>query len=77
MPRITIQLNEDEMQALRRLAAVEQRSETDIVRTALAVYAETNRPLLKGIGNYRSGCSDISEKARELLRGDTMEGRWP
>jgi predicted transcriptional regulator len=77
MTAITIQLEDDEVQALRRLAAAEQRSETDIVRTALAAYAQTSRPLPKGIGKYHSGRSDVSEKVRELLREDVKEGRWP
>lgn len=70
-------LEDDEVQALRRLAAAEQRSETEVVRTALAAYTQMTRPLPQGIGKYRSGRSDVSEKARELLREDVKEGRWP
>jgi hypothetical protein len=74
---ITIQIDETIAEALRRLAAAEQRSETDIVRTALAVYTQTYRPLPKGIGKYHSGQTDISAKARDVLREDLKEGRWP
>jgi predicted transcriptional regulator len=74
---ITIQLDDDMAEALRRLAVLEQRSETDIVRTALAAYAQSSRPLPKGLGKYHSGRTDISERARELIREDVKEGRWP
>jgi hypothetical protein len=75
VPTITIRVDKETAEALRRLAALEQRSEADIVRTALAAYAQP-RPRPKGIGKYRSGRGDVSEKARELIREDVKEGRW-
>jgi|GEM_PF-1175894 len=73
---ITIMVDDETAEALRRLAALEQRSEADIVRTALAAYA-TVQPRPKGIGKYRSGRSDVSVKARELIRKDVKDRRWP
>jgi hypothetical protein len=77
MTAITVQLDDEMAQLLRRLAAAQQRSETDIVREALAAYAQTSRPLPKGIGKYHSGREDVSEKARDLLRDAAKEGLWP
>ena len=76
MTSITIMVDDDTADALRRLAALEQRSEADIVRTALAAYTGAH-PRPKGIGKYRSGRRDVSAKARELIRKDVKEGRWP
>ncbi len=76
MTSITIMVDDETAEALRRLAALEQRSEADIVRTALAAYA-TVQPRPKGIGKYRSGRSDVSVKARELIRKDVKDRRWP
>ena len=74
---ITLTVDDQTAEALRQLAALEQRSEADIVRTALAAYARAAQPRPKGIGKYRSGRSDVSVKARDLIRKDVKEGRWP
>ena len=76
MTSITITVDDETAEALRRLAALEKRSEADIVRTALAAYAQ-ERLLPKGIGKYRSGRSDVSMRAREIIREDVKDGRWP
>jgi hypothetical protein len=73
---VTISVDTETAIALRRLAELEDRSEAEIVRSALAAYT-TTRPRLKGIGKYRSGRKDVSRRARELLRQDAQDGRWP
>ncbi len=73
---ITIVVDDETAESLRRLAELEQRTEADILRTALAAYANA-QPRPKGIGKYRSGRSDVSVKARELIREDVKDGRWP
>ena len=77
MTAITVQLDDDMAEVLRRLADAQKRSETDIVREALAAYVQTARPLPKGMGKYHSGQGDISQKARDLLRQAVKEGLWP
>lgn len=77
MTAITVQLEDDMAEVLRRLATAQQRSETDIVRDAVAAYVQTTRPLPKGMGKYHSGQSQVSEKARDLLREAVKEGLWP
>jgi len=76
VPSLTITVDRETAEALRRLAALEKRSEADIVRTALAAYAQ-KQPLPKGIGKYRSGRRDVSVRAREVIREDVRDGRWP
>ena len=77
MTPITVQLDDNMAEALRRLAAAEQRSATDVVRTALAAYLQAPRPFPKGVGKYHSGRQDIAERARNLIQEDVREGRWP
>jgi predicted transcriptional regulator len=77
MTAITVHLNEDIAEELRRLAAAQKRSETDIVREALAAYVQTARPLPRGMGKYHSGQGTVSEQARDVLRQAAKEGLWP
>ena len=77
MTAITVQLDDEMVELLRRLADAEKRSETDIVRAALAAYVQTARPLPKGMGKYRSGRSNVSEEARAILRKAVKDGEWP
>jgi metal-responsive CopG/Arc/MetJ family transcriptional regulator len=77
MTAITVHLNDDMADELRRLAAAQERSETDIVCEALAVYVQTARPLPKGMGKYHSGQGNVSEQARDLLRQAVKDKQWP
>jgi metal-responsive CopG/Arc/MetJ family transcriptional regulator len=77
MTAITIQLQDNIAEELRRLAAAQERSETDIVCEALAAYVQTSRPLPKGMGKYHSGQGNVSEQARELLRQAVKDKQWP
>ena len=77
MVTITVQLNDDMADELRRLAATQERSETDIISEALAIYLYTPRPLPKGMGKYHSGQGTVSEAARDLLRQAVKDKQWP
>jgi len=69
MTKTTLYLEDDTIQALKQLADNEGCSEADVIREALVVYqAARLRPSPKGVGDYRSGRSDVSAKAEELLR---------
>jgi hypothetical protein len=69
MVKTTLYLETDTLQVLEQLANAQGRSQAEIIREALAVYTERGpRPALKGIGAYRSGRSDVSERAEDLLR---------
>ena len=78
MVKTTVYLDPDVALALRQMAAVQGRSQAELIREALASYTrQVARPQPKGIGAYSSGRSDVSERADELLRKATQEGKWP
>lgn len=77
MSAITVQIDDNMAEELRRLAATQKRSESEIVREALAVYVQATRPLPQGMGKYHSGQCDVSEQARTLLREAVKDGLWP
>ncbi len=77
MAAITVQVSENIAAELRRLASLQARSETEIVCEALAAYVQATRPAPKGMGNYHSGQSDVSEQARDLLRKAVKDKQWP
>ena len=73
----SVHLSDDMAKEISRLAAAQERSETDIVCEALAAYVETARPLPKGRGKYHSGQGDVSEQARDLIRQAVKDKQWP
>jgi hypothetical protein len=72
MIRTTVYVDEEVAVALRHRAAIEGRPQAELIREALRKYVEEseapNRPPIAGIGRHRSGRSDVSERAEELLR---------
>jgi hypothetical protein len=75
---ITIQLDDETAKILQQLATAQHRTESEIVRAALAAYAGTGKRVLpKGIGKYRSGQTDVSARARQILREAVQEAQWP
>ncbi len=79
MQRTTVYLDEETVLAIRQLAAVEQRSQAEIIRTALDTYlaraGQRARPMPEGIGRHRSGRSDVSTDAEALLRSAARQRR--
>ena len=75
---LTIDLDVATADALRELAVEQQRSTEDVVRDAVSAYVRSARRVLpKGVGQYHSGHSDVSEQARDILRDATRNGQWP
>ena len=72
MLKTTVYLDEDILLILRGLADAEKRSQADIIREALQHYLQQiqvpNPKLPAGIGRYRSGRGDISQRAEELIQ---------
>ena len=69
MTKLTLYLEEETAAALKQLATTEGVSEAELLRDAIALYSSArSRPLPKGTGAYRSGRSDVSSQAEELLR---------
>ena len=80
MLRTTIYLDKDVALAIRQLADREQRSQAELIREALRRYLKQvgkrrEPPKPSGIGAYRSGRHDVSERAEELLRQAARKNR--
>jgi len=63
--------------ALRHLAAVEGRSQAELIREALESYTQRSiRPAPKGVGKYRSGEPDVAQRAKDILSAAAKRGGW-
>jgi predicted transcriptional regulator len=67
MLSLTVELDEQVAEAVRNMAAAQRRSEREIVQEAVAAYAHSARPMPQGMGKYRSGQVDVSERAEDIL----------
>jgi predicted transcriptional regulator len=77
MQKTTIYLDDETKFTLKRIAELEGKTQAQTLREAVAAYAVTLRkPRAKGIGAYRSGRKDVSEKAEELLKAAAKSGKW-
>lgn len=69
MVKTTVYLDETVAVKLRQIAKAADRSQAEVIRDAIETYTRgVERPRPKGIGAYRSGRSDVSETAEEILR---------
>lgn len=69
MVKTTVYLDQTVAIKLRQIAKTAGRSQAEVIREALETYTrEAERPRPKGIGGYRSGRSDVSQNAEEILR---------
>jgi hypothetical protein len=66
MKKTTLYLPEDLKAQIERLAAATQRSEAEVIRTALALYVEESRPEPR-FGLFSSGRPDLAERTDEIL----------
>ena len=77
MVKTTVYLDAEVAIALRQMAESEGRPQAELIREALASYAQQNkRPLPPGMGNYQSGRADVSERAEEILSAAAGERKW-
>lgn len=77
MIKTTVYLDTEVALSLRRMAESEGRSQAELIRDALQAYTrKAKRPRLPGIGEFHSGHTDTSERAREILREAAKKGRW-
>jgi hypothetical protein len=83
---LTVELDERTALVVQELAANEKRSASEVIHDALTIYAcqakqqppaPGRRNLPTGVGKYRSGQPDIARNARDIIRQDVKEGRWP
>jgi hypothetical protein len=77
MIRTTVYLDEEVAMSLRQLAAVQGRTQAELIRDALASYTKrTARPAPKGLGKYRSGEPDVAQRAKKILSDAAGRGGW-
>lgn len=77
MIKTTVYLDNDLALALRQLAMLEGRSQAELIRTALSDYNRRHkRPPIPGVGEFDSGEADVSERAEEILRKASAQGKW-
>lgn len=77
MQKTTIYLDEETRLLLRRAAQREGKTQAELLRAAVLQYASRLRqPRARGIGAYRSGRSDVSEQAENLLRAAAKARKW-
>jgi len=75
--RTSVYLNQETALALRHLAAVEGRSQAEIIREAVENYTKRSiRPAPKGIGKYRSREPDVARRAKDILSAAAKRGGW-
>ena len=77
MIKTTVYLDPDVALKFRQLAEVKGRSQAGLIREALANYALGDaRPAIPGVGEFRSGHADTSERAKEILAKAAKGGKW-
>jgi hypothetical protein len=74
---LTVELDEQVAATVRNLAAAQRCSEREIVQEAVAAYTHNTRPMPSGMGKYRSGRADVSERVDDILNDAVKEKRWP
>lgn len=70
MKRTTVFADDEVLRQLRRIAKQENRTLSDVIRTALARYVARRRPRRRSlplVGVGKSGRGDVAERAEELL----------
>jgi metal-responsive CopG/Arc/MetJ family transcriptional regulator len=80
MRRTTVYLEDEIAVAIRNFAESQNRSQAEIIREALEKYVReaervSKRPPISGVGAYRSGRSDISERAEDILSEQARKKR--
>ena len=77
MVKTTVYLDAELAVSLRQLSVLEGRSQAELIRAALAEFAQQRkRPAIPGVGEFDSGEADLSERAEELLRKASLRGKW-
>jgi predicted transcriptional regulator len=69
--KTTVYLDASDYERIKEIARIEDRAPAELVREAVAEYAERRRPRRapKSVGIGRSRKGDISTRAEELLEG--------
>ena len=77
MVKITVYLDDELALSLRHLAEINGRSQAELIRDVLkASTRQRVQPMPTGTGEFRSGHSDTSVRAKEILREASYRGKW-
>ena len=77
MVRTTIYLDDEVAIPLRQLAAVQGRTQAELIRDALASYTKRiTRPAPKSLGKYRSGEPNVAQRSKKILFNAAGRGGW-
>ncbi len=77
MVKTTVYLDAEVALMFRQLSQLEGRSQAELIRDALLEFASRRkRPPIPGVGEFDSGESEVSERAEEILRNASMQGKW-
>jgi hypothetical protein len=77
MVKTTVYLEAEVALELRHLAALQGRTQAELIRDALAGYTRQRaRPPIPGVGEFDSGRTDVSEQAENILRQASKGGKW-
>lgn len=77
MVKTTVYLDAAIMVTLRQLSQQEGRSQAELIRDALAEFAQRRkRPPIPGVGEFDSGESSVSRNAEKVLREASAQGKW-
>ncbi len=77
MRKTTVYLDTEVALELRRLAVSQGKPQAELIREALERYTRRAKSRLpKGAGQYRSGRSDVGQRAEELLSEAANSRRW-
>lgn len=79
MVSITVQIDDAVARSLDEIAQSQNRPREEVIREALANLAPSApaAATIKGLGVYRSGRNDVSERCGEILGQAVAEGQWP
>lgn len=77
MVKTTVYFDNDVALAFQRLAKAKGQSQAQLIREALAAFArKQEKPVIPGVGEFRSGHADTSERAEEILAEASKQGKW-
>ena len=77
MLKTTVYLDDEQVLALRQLSEATGRPQAELIREAVAEYTvRSSRPKPAGAGRFRSGRSDLGERAEELLNAAAEKREW-
>jgi predicted transcriptional regulator len=77
MTKTTIYLKPETLEALRRMAKGQGRTQSELIRDALDEYTRKPRlPRIPGLGEFDSGETHGAERAKDFLRSAAEKGRW-